>query len=151
MIRVELTNEPFVVGQVPPHVLAATEAAKNAVVDVEIGPFGMVISGDEDEVLKSLPDIISAALNNGAKRITAQVTTPQVLPRQSDLHDILDRMLHRIEVELGIPLEDMDRPTKQNVVRILQERGAFGLRGSVEDVADRLGVSRFTVYNYLND
>ncbi len=30
------------------------------------------------------------------------------------------------------------------------ERGAFAYRRSVEDVADSLGVSRFTVYNYLN-
>jgi predicted transcriptional regulator YheO len=28
--------------------------------------------------------------------------------------------------------------------------GAFMLRRSVEDVADALGVSRITVYNYLN-
>lgn len=151
MIRVELTNEPFVVGDLPPHAVAANEAAKEAGVDVEIGPFGMVISGELDTVLPALPTIIRAALDHGAKRITAQVTTPQVLPRQADLHDMLDRMLHRIEVELGIPLEDMDRATKQHVVRILQDRGAFSLRGSVEDVADRLGVSRFTVYNYLND
>lgn len=151
MIRVELTNEPFIVGEIPPHAKAASEAATAAGVDVEIGPFGMVVTGEQDLVLKALPTIIDAALNNGAKRITAQVTTPQVKPRQSDLHDMLDRMLLRIEVEMGIPLEDMDRNTKQKVVKVLQERGAFSLRGSVEDVADRLGVSRFTVYNYLND
>ena len=33
---------------------------------------------------------------------------------------------------------------------MLDERGAFTLRKAVEDVADALGVSRFTVYNYLN-
>ena len=31
----------------------------------------------------------------------------------------------------------------------VNERGAFTLRKSVEDVAEALGVSRFTVYNYL--
>ena len=39
---------------------------------------------------------------------------------------------------------------KQRAVRLLDERGAFTLRKAVEDVADALGVSRFTVYNYLN-
>ena len=34
-------------------------------------------------------------------------------------------------------------------MRLLDERGAFRLRKAVEDVADALGVSRFTVYNYL--
>ena len=35
-------------------------------------------------------------------------------------------------------------------VKLLNERGAFNLRRSMEDVADALGVSRITVYNYLN-
>ena len=35
-------------------------------------------------------------------------------------------------------------------MHLLDERGAFQLRKSVEEVADALGVSRFTVYNYLN-
>ena len=35
-------------------------------------------------------------------------------------------------------------------MRLLDGRGAFQLRKAVEDVADALGVSRFTVYNYLN-
>jgi predicted transcriptional regulator YheO len=33
---------------------------------------------------------------------------------------------------------------------MLDERGAFELRRSVEDVADTFGVSRITIYNYLN-
>lgn len=52
--------------------------------------------------------------------------------------------------ELGCPLTDLDRVGKQGVVRLLNERGAFQLRRSVEQVAEELGVSRFTVYNYLN-
>ena len=35
-------------------------------------------------------------------------------------------------------------------VRLLEEAGAFSYRKSVETVATALGVSRFTVYNYLN-
>jgi predicted transcriptional regulator YheO len=35
-------------------------------------------------------------------------------------------------------------------VRLLDERGAFVLRSSVEQVADAMWVSRGTVYNYLN-
>jgi predicted transcriptional regulator YheO len=33
---------------------------------------------------------------------------------------------------------------------MLDQRGAFTLRRAVEDVADATGVSRITVYNYLN-
>jgi hypothetical protein len=62
----------------------------------------------------------------------------------------LDRMIGTVEEELGQPLKDLSREDKQRAVRLLEERGAFQLRKSVEDVADAMGVSRFTVYNYLN-
>jgi len=62
----------------------------------------------------------------------------------------LDRMIAAVESELGAPLATLSRVDKQRAVRLLDERGAFQLRRSVEEVADALGVSRFTVYNYLN-
>lgn len=49
-----------------------------------------------------------------------------------------------------MPLSELDRRTKQSVVRSLEARGAFSVRHGVETVAGALGVSRFTVYNYLN-
>jgi hypothetical protein len=62
----------------------------------------------------------------------------------------LDRMISSVEGELGAPLADLSREGKQRAVHLLDERGAFQLRKAVEEVADALGVSRFTVYNYLN-
>lgn len=55
-----------------------------------------------------------------------------------------------VERELGGSLGSLSRIDKQRAVKMLNERGAFGLRKSVEQVAEALGVSRFTVYNYLN-
>src|SRR3954447_14645608 len=55
-----------------------------------------------------------------------------------------------VERELGQSLAECDREGKQRAVKLLAERGAFRLRKSVEEVAALLGVSRFTVYNYLN-
>ncbi|SFW91237.1 HTH domain-containing protein [Amycolatopsis australiensis] len=66
------------------------------------------------------------------------------------LNDALARLIADVERELGSPLGDLDRAGKQRAVRLLRERGAFGLRKSVSSVADALGVTRFTVYNYLN-
>ena len=67
-----------------------------------------------------------------------------------ELTSALDRMIGQVESELGARLPDLPRPEKQRAVRLLEERGAFTLRKSVEAVAKALGVSRFTVYNYLN-
>ena len=68
----------------------------------------------------------------------------------TELHGALERLISGVERELGAPLADLTREDKQRAVRLLDERGAFTLRKAVEDVADALGVSRFTVYNYLN-
>jgi len=70
--------------------------------------------------------------------------------RQAGLNGALDRLLDRMEREFGAPLDQLDREGKQEVVRRLDEEGAFVIRKAVEEVADALGVSRFTVYNYLN-
>lgn len=70
--------------------------------------------------------------------------------RLAPLHGVLDRLIAIVEAELGSPLSELSRADKQYAVAMLNDMGAFTLRKSVEDVADALGVSRFTVYNYLN-
>lgn len=70
--------------------------------------------------------------------------------RMPPLHGALDRLIETVEAELGGPLPSLTREEKQRAVRLLDERGAFILRRAVEDVADAMGVSRITVYNYLN-
>ncbi len=69
------------------------------------------------------------------------------LPRAQGM---LERLVAEVERELGAKLVDLSREDKQRAVKLLNDRGAFSLRRSVEDVADALGVSRITVYNYLN-
>ncbi|QSY50479.1 MULTISPECIES: helix-turn-helix domain-containing protein [Streptomyces] len=73
-----------------------------------------------------------------------------VAVRLPHLADSLDRILADLERRHGMPLARLDRKAKQSVVRNLEARGAFTLRHGVETVAAALGVSRFTVYNYLN-
>ncbi|WP_407562104.1 helix-turn-helix domain-containing protein [Streptomyces sp. 184] len=70
--------------------------------------------------------------------------------RLPHLADSLDHMLTDLERRHGVPLAQLDRKTKQQVVRVLEARGAFSVRHGVETVAGALGVSRFTIYNYLN-
>ncbi|WP_030736398.1 helix-turn-helix domain-containing protein [Streptomyces sp. NRRL S-31] len=73
-----------------------------------------------------------------------------VAVRLPQLADSLDHILAAMERRKGMPLADLDRKAKQEVVRVLEARGAFSVRHGVETVAGALGVSRFTVYNYLN-
>lgn len=70
--------------------------------------------------------------------------------RLPQLSESLDHILAAMERRHGMPLSELDRKAKQEIVRILEARGAFSVRHGVETVAGALGVSRFTVYNYLN-
>lgn len=66
------------------------------------------------------------------------------------LDDALAHLIAQAETRIGRPLSEMSRADKQQLVRYLDDRGAFALRKAVEHVAEILGVSRFTVYNYLD-
>ena len=70
--------------------------------------------------------------------------------RMAPLHGALDRLIEGVEREFGTRLPQLTREDKQRAIRLLDERGAFTLRRAVEDVSDAMGVSRITVYNYLN-
>ena len=70
--------------------------------------------------------------------------------RMPDLQDALARLIAGVEHQLGGALATLSRDDKQRAVRMLEERGAFQIRKSIEDTADAMGVSRITVYNYLN-
>lgn len=66
------------------------------------------------------------------------------------LHGAIDRLVEGVVAEIGADFTALSREDKQRVVRMLDERGAFTMRRAVDQVADALGVSRITIYNYLN-
>jgi hypothetical protein len=76
--------------------------------------------------------------------------TEVAVVRMAPLHGALERLIEGVERDFGCRLPQLSREDKQRAIRILDERGAFTLRRAVEDVADAMGVSRITVYNYLN-
>lgn len=97
-----------------------------------------------DDVTVSLP---------GGPAVTVRLPGSATAPApddSADLSDGLARLIAGVERELGAPLAELPRAGKQQAVRLLEERGAFEMRRSAETVAEALGVTRFTVYNYLN-
>ena len=70
--------------------------------------------------------------------------------RMPSIHGALDRLLARFEAEYERPLATLSREEKQELVQRLDDEGAFLLRRAADEVADAIGVSRFTIYNYLN-
>jgi predicted transcriptional regulator YheO len=75
---------------------------------------------------------------------------PVAYVRGGELHGALDRMIEAVERDVGAELSQMSRVQKQVAVRTLDEQGVFLLRGAVDQVARSMGVSRVTLYSYLN-
>ena len=116
---------------------------------------------DNAELAEFLHALASAVSALGGRVVAATETVPGDQPvhwhgeivawvRPADLRSALVRMIGDVERDVGATLADMDRAGKQVAVRLLDERGAFVLRGAVDDVASRMGVSRVTLYAYLN-
>lgn len=116
------------------------------------------MNGDGDEFLAALRPVVESL---GASVVRARSSRPGDQPvrwngetvaylRLPELHGALERFIAAIEREFGSSLVDMSRAEKQAAVRRLDEQGAFLLRGAVEDVAGWMGVSKVTLYSYLN-
>ncbi|MFT4231539.1 MAG: PAS domain-containing protein [Leucobacter sp.] len=68
-----------------------------------------------------------------------------------DVDELAEILLRDAIEEAGVPVELMQKRHKLEIVRALKTRGMFLLRDAVETVADALRVTRFTIYNYLNE
>ncbi|HEY6931952.1 MAG TPA: helix-turn-helix domain-containing protein [Marmoricola sp.] len=150
-LRAEFTTEPFHgEGEPPAHATEPVRLLQQSGFDVDFGPLGTGVEGESGSLLGALPEVLDAAFAHGATRVTLQVRRPEVAARAVTAETGLDRLLADVATELGRPLDQLPRAEKQRAVRLLEERGAFEYRRSAETVAEALGVTRFTVYNYLN-
>jgi predicted transcriptional regulator YheO len=68
-----------------------------------------------------------------------------------DAPQMLETMLHQAVGFIGKPVAQMNKADRLRVVQILDEAGAFELRKAIPAVASYLGVTRFTIHNYLNE
>lgn len=69
----------------------------------------------------------------------------------SNIDELLEILMMEAVESTGHTLDTLDKEDKVAVVRYLDNKGAFLIKKSAERVADFLGISRFTVYNYLNE
>lgn len=60
-----------------------------------------------------------------------------------------DSFFEQSVMEIGKRPASMNTKEKIRLVKILEKKGAFQIKGMVGQVALRLGVSNFTIYNYL--
>ncbi|MCG8400544.1 MAG: PAS domain-containing protein [Firmicutes bacterium] len=69
----------------------------------------------------------------------------------ADITEVLEAIIDQVITSIGIPVALMQKDHKVQVVRELDLKGVFLIKGAVDKVAAVLGVSRYTVYNYLEE
>lgn len=68
----------------------------------------------------------------------------------SDVNQLLECIIKKTQEHIGKTPEDMTREDKIDFVRCLDEKGAFLITKSGERVQEYLGISKYTLYNYLD-
>jgi predicted transcriptional regulator YheO len=64
---------------------------------------------------------------------------------------VLDSMFQSAIYSIGKDIADLKREDKVAVVANLESKGAFLIRYSVERIAELLGMTKYTIYNYLDE
>ena len=86
-------------------------------------------------------DIDKNAFNNEGKK---EIFT-------DNLDDLLREVFIKAQERVGKPVEKMTKDDKLDIVRYLQKRGIFLVKGNIDKIARKLNVSRYTIYNYLSE
>lgn len=134
-------GEPVVIADYPTHLNGRTLRSATAVFrDADGTPFAsLCVNADitglsaAQAFLDQLQPMLQPAVQSPAEPADMAVLMGQIIQDSLARHG----------------LGKMTKQAKVEAVRVMQERGLFIVKGGVEKAAAALGVSRFTVYNYL--
>jgi predicted transcriptional regulator YheO len=80
---------------------------------------------------------------------SASTTIDERFERSVD--EVLETLIQNAISSIGKNPPDMTREEKVAIVAYLEAKGAFLIRYSVERVAELLGMTKYTIYNYLDE
>ncbi|MCL2608904.1 MAG: helix-turn-helix transcriptional regulator [Treponema sp.] len=68
----------------------------------------------------------------------------------TNVNNMMDCLIEESLVHVGKPVALMDRDDKVKAIKYLDERGAFLVKKSGDKVSNYFGISKYTLYSYLN-
>ncbi|MDR2870440.1 MAG: helix-turn-helix transcriptional regulator [Deferribacteraceae bacterium] len=68
-----------------------------------------------------------------------------------NVDELLQTLMADSMALVGKPISEMNKDDKVQAIRYLDAKGAFLIKKSVETVSEFYGISKFTLYNYLNE
>lgn len=94
---------------------------------------------------------VSAGFHSFAKDFIPDVSVQAGTKEQfiSDINEFIETTLKQVIAEIALKQKIPMRERNQMIVEALLEKNVFNIKGSVDYVAEYLGISKYTVYNYL--
>lgn len=68
-----------------------------------------------------------------------------------DVSELLEHLIHKCQQEIGKPVQYMNREDKKIAIKFLDEKGAFLITKAGKKICEFLDISKFTLYNYLEE
>ena len=110
-------------------------------------------------------DVVGAmCINLDTSRITQQIhwlqemlpgnadfAVPEPAAPEEDLHmqEIVNEMINKIIGSKNVPA--LHKEDKLDLIRDMDQRGIFLMKGAIDQVSIRMGISKVTVYSYLDE
>ena len=109
------------------------------------------------EALLKVRDMVDAMINgtnqSGSGNPYTPDPQPELLNRYEGVNVMVEDIIHAVTDEylsrFGVPAERLTSAERQKIVQELDRRGVFLVKGSIVEVARRLGCSEVTIYRYL--
>ncbi|MCT4565857.1 MAG: PAS domain-containing protein [Maledivibacter sp.] len=118
----------------------------------------MFIKDENDVVLGCLCINFDLSELVVAKKVIDELTKTEVSETEKSsqdsgnrVNDVLIDIVKNTLDEVGKPVAYMGKEEKVNIVKKLDNQGAFLIKGAIDYVAKVLCVSRYTIYNYLDE
>lgn len=87
--------------------------------------------------------------DHGISKASSESVRSEYFPHS--VEELSERLVEEAISGIGVSPEKMRKEHKVQVVAELDRRGFFLVKQAAETVAEALGVTRFTIYNYLNE
>lgn len=104
---------------------------------------GMICINFDITNWKKIQSAINQFLSVTNEKIEKEVDVNQ------DVMSIIDEIIHNIVGERD--LKDIKRRDAIDLVRFMDEKGIFLVKGTIDKIANLLGVSKVTIYSYLDE
>ncbi|EEG09668.1 helix-turn-helix transcriptional regulator [Pseudogulbenkiania ferrooxidans] len=83
--------------------------------------------------------------------LAAPPSTAEKVSEPADMELLMAEIIQNSLARMNSPNRAQNKKAKLEAVRQMQERGIFIVKGGIEKAAAALGVTRYTIYNYLDE